>query len=201
MLGLTGAHRTGKTTLARAYAELADIPFIETNVGAIAQVMGIPVDRPIPFASRMLLQQALLAHFTELFKEAGGVFISDRTPLDLIAYTLADARNCTSGVMEVIVSKYVTACLNLTDRYFGGVLILQPGIPIAAEEGKAEPNTAYMAQFNAIVRGVAFDLNRCRAMLCRPSVTALDQRVEMLDTMRHSLQQDDMELAKVAGTH
>ena len=40
MIGLVGSHRTGKTTLARAFAEDSGIPFVETSTAEVFRRLG-----------------------------------------------------------------------------------------------------------------------------------------------------------------
>lgn len=160
MLGVVGSHRTGKTTLAKMYAEKWNIPFVETKVSAIFKELGVDPSKLNDINERIGIQFEILRRTNELYKSANvlGGFISDRTPLDMLAYTLADIGNgLLSPETEALVAKYTQECIASTNKYFSTILLVQPGIPLVSEEGKAAMSQAYIEHLNTIILGLIVD--------------------------------------------
>lgn len=186
MIGLTGAQGTGKTTLAKAFAQKQDIPVILTSTTQVMHSLGLDPAADYPLATRIASQRAILHAFERQYahaQEVSPVFISDRTPLDLIAYMLADIQRTTvldEPELAKLVTDYVTDCYAALNRFFATVLIVQPGLPIQrGREGKADACPAYMEHFNMIAKGSLND-DRCkvRGYLIPKAVLDLDARVK-----------------------
>lgn len=159
MIGLCGAHRCGKTTLAKLYAEKAGIKFVETSVSAIFRDLGYDASVTYDFDTRLMIQEEVLKRVDAQYaKHAGTDFIVDRTPLDMAAYLLADAiGDRVPPHCQERVAKYVNDCFESTSKRFGIVLLIQPGIPLVVEEGKAAMNVAYIEHLNSLVLGLTVD--------------------------------------------
>lgn len=159
MLGLCGAHRTGKTTLAKAYALKAGATFLETSVSAINRELGFDLTKEHSFAERLDHQEKILARIDTIYgAHVGEDIITDRTPLDMIAYTLAEAHgDRVAEEDQERLARYVQNCIDVTNRRFGVLMLVQPGIPIVAEEGKASANRAYIEHLNSIILGLTVD--------------------------------------------
>jgi hypothetical protein len=158
-VGLCGAHRTGKTTLARAYAQKRGIPFVETSVSAIWHSLGYDPAKEYDFATRLTVQEEILKRVDAVYaKYAGLDFITDRTPLDMAAYTLGDAiGDRVPADCQVRLAQYVNNCFDVTNRRFGMVLLIQPGIPLVDEPGKAAMNVGYIEHLNSLIFGLTVD--------------------------------------------
>lgn len=159
MLGLVGAHRTGKTSLARLYAEKHGISFLETSVSAIWRELGYDPAALYDFETRMTIQERILERVDAKFAEfSGREFITDRTPLDMAAYLLGDAvGDRVPESCQERVKKYVADCFEATNRRFGVVILIQPGIPLVREDGKAAMNEAYIEHLNSLMLGLTCD--------------------------------------------
>jgi predicted ATPase len=159
-VGLCGAHRAGKSTLARTFAERAGIPFIATKTSQVFELLGMDPAAEYPIVTRIALQQAILHALVrqlEAANRAGPVFVADRTPIDLASYLLADVGRATlqdSPELARMVTSYVTECVRETTRFFSVVLHVPPGIPFIAEEGKAGPCSAYQEHLTALQLGL-----------------------------------------------
>ena len=138
ILGLTGAHRTGKTTLAKAYAEKYGIEFVPSSASNLFAKLGLEPSDKLSIADRMMVQEAILDDMETKLKsirkrEVGAIF--DRTPFDLIAYTLCDVSNGSieSEEMEECVLKYIQRCYDVANKYFNVGVLVQPGREDAAD--------------------------------------------------------------------
>ena len=182
-IGLCGAHRTGKTTLARQYAEKHGIQFVETSVSSIWREMGLDPGIPVDFETRLTVQEEILKRIdAKLANYAGLDFITDRTPLDMAAYTLADAIHGTvpDGCQERL-ANYVNACFESTNKRFSIVLLVQPGIVPVHEEGKAIINAGYMEHLNSLMLGLTVDERlACSHFYMPRSILGMQERLDAL---------------------
>jgi hypothetical protein len=184
MVGLCGAHRTGKTTLARMYAKEAGIEFIETSVSAINKELGFDLSKEHPFAERLSQQKMILDRVDEIYaRHSGKKCIVDRTPLDMIAYTMAEAiHERVSPDDQEDFAQYVQKCFDIANKRFGVVVLVQPGIEIKDAEGKAVPNAAYIEHLNTLILGVMCDerLNVPHGYIQR-NKTEMEERLYAVD--------------------
>ena len=183
MLGLCGAHRTGKTSLAKLYADKHGIKFVETSVSSIWRELGYDPAMTYDFETRLMVQEEILNRIdAKLAEHAGTEFITDRTPLDMAAYTLADAiGDRVPDSCQQRLKNYVQACFDSTNRRFGVVCLIQPGIPIKFEEGKAALNEAYIEHLNSLIFGLTVDERLlCHHYYMPRLVVDMDRRMDAL---------------------
>jgi predicted ATPase len=182
MLGLCGAHRTGKSTLARAFAAKANIPFVQTQTKEIIAETGIDVREVKTFAERMTLQRCILAA-TEIktYRGAPGNAVCDRTPIDMLMYLLADVRGDTlTPEQEIDLKAYAIDCYMAANRYFSAIVLVQPGIEIVDDPQSLQPSPGYMEHLNALALGLLLDdrMTSCKAFFIPKYKTNLEARVE-----------------------
>lgn len=183
-IGLCGAHRTGKTTLAREFARKRGVPFVETSVSAIWRELGYDPATTYDFATRLSVQEEILARVDRIYSEhAGEDFITDRTPLDMAAYTLGDAiGDRVPPTCQKRLAKYVQECFNVTNRRFGIVLLIQPGIALVDEPGKAVMNEGYIEHLNSLILGLTVDERlSCSHFYMPRAVIRLEDRLQALE--------------------
>lgn len=182
-IGLCGAHRTGKTSLARAYAQRRDVPFVETSVSAIWRELGLDPAVTYDFETRLMVQEKILQRVDAVYGEFSGLdFVSDRTPLDMAAYTLGDAigDRVPVGCHERL-AKYINACFEVTNRRFGMVFLIQPGIALVEEEGKAAMNSSYIEHLNSLILGLTVDERlTCQHFYMPRAVLDFEDRLQAL---------------------
>jgi nicotinamide riboside kinase len=183
-IGLTGPHRTGKTTLARAFAEKADLAFVETSTSAVFKELGFDPKADYDFTTRLYIQRKVLEDMNRKYCEAKNLFITDRTPLDALAYLLADVQrtNVTDGALVKELGQYQRDCFDVLNRHFAMIMVIQPGIPLVEEEGKAPANEPYIEHLNALIMGLAVSSKvRCKHFQMPRHVTDLDDRINALN--------------------
>lgn len=182
-IGLCGAHRVGKTTLAQAVSQATGIPFLKTHTSHIFQQHGLDPAQPMPFDTRLAIQQEILAAGKAVWQQETGRFLSDRTPLDMAAYTLADVHGTTT-LNETAFMRYLTDCIEATNRFFSTLIIVPPGIPLVSEPGKAALHGAYIEHIHTLIAGLCHD-DRIAATVhhLQREVLSLDARVA--HTMAH----------------
>ncbi|HEY0098010.1 MAG TPA: AAA family ATPase [Pyrinomonadaceae bacterium] len=179
-LGLCGPHRTGKTTLAQALASRTGRPFVPTNVSAVFAECGIDPAAPIDFQTRLRIQNQILDSCEKVWQTDRAPFITDRTPIDLMAYTLGDIQG-TTNVNFTELESYMHNCFEVTNKNFDALIILQPGIPLIKEGGKAALNSAYIEHLNSLIIGLCNDerLN-CGVLKIKREMTDLGERVQKI---------------------
>lgn len=185
MIGLCGAHRTGKTSLARAFAEKHGLEFVQTSVSQVFKDMGLDPAKHYDFGTRMDVQEEILRRHDQLYAQhtKADLAITDRTPLDFLMYTLADAvHDAVAEADQARFKKYVQSCFDVTNKRFAVLLVVQPGIPIIAEEGKASLNPAYIEHLNSLVLGLSADERIKTSHFYLPrSTTDMEDRINALD--------------------
>lgn len=155
-IGICGGHRTGKTTLARDAAQQLHIPFIETSTSAVFQQHGLDPAAPMDFETRLWIQDKIINAAQTHWQQQHDDFITDRTPIDFMAYTLADIQGTTDVTFEHL-AHYLNQCFALTNQTFHYLFIVQPAIPLVYETGKAALNKAYIEHLNSVILGLCYD--------------------------------------------
>lgn len=177
-IGFCGAHRVGKTTLAQATSQAAGIPFLQTHTSHLFIQRGLDPAKPMPFATRLAIQRDILEAGEAVWSSVSGPFLSDRTPLDMAAYTLADVQGTTELDAPALL-RYLNDCLDTTNRLFSTMLVVPPGIPLVAEAGKAALHTAYIEHIHTLVVGLCYDPRiTARVFQLDRSILSLNDRVK-----------------------
>jgi AAA domain len=176
-LGLCGAHRTGKTTLAIALASRLSIPFVRTTTSQVFAQLGLDPAEPMDFKTRLFVQNHVLDAAEQVWQESASPFVSDRTPIDMIAYTLGDIQGKTEVDFDLL-SQYIDRCFASTNQFFQNLAIIQPGIPLVYETGKAALNAAYIEHINILVIGLCHDSRLKANVFCNArDAIAIDLRI------------------------
>jgi predicted ATPase len=177
VIGLCGSHRTGKTTLAKEVARKTGLEFVQTSTSEVFLQNGLNPSEPMDFNTRIWIQNKVVSAAEEVWRAVQGRFITDRTPIDMMAYTLADIDG-TSSVDFFALEKYLDHCFQVTDSLFSHLVILQPAIPLVHEEGKAALNRAYMEHLNILMQGLCSDGRlHCEINIIPRHIIPLDDRV------------------------
>lgn len=183
MFGLTGAQRTGKSTLARVFSENTGVPALYTSAREVFAELSLNPKVDYPLEVRLGIQRRILDSFDKQYRSVeGGVFIADRTPIDMMAYTLADIqRGNVPQKLEKEFEQYMADCIALSNSTFSILAIVQPGIPLADEEGKAPATFAYMEHINILIMGLVVSEAVESAHYYIPrAMLGVEQRVEAM---------------------
>lgn len=152
--GLSGAHRSGKTTLARALSEQMQIPFFETSTSKLLAEKGINAVGDLPLLQRIEAQEYLIEKHWELTQALPRPFISDRTPLDMIAYTLGEVTMHNTDLQTAQrIQRYVERCLWVANHTYSGILVLRPLPFYEKDDTKPPENPGYQTMIQMIVEG------------------------------------------------
>ena len=179
-IGLCGSHRTGKTTLAETISKRTGIPFVRTVTSEVFKECGLDPSGPLDFKKRLWIQNEILDAAESVWNAEQSRFVTDRTPLDMAAYTLADIQGCTE-VNFIGLEKYLSRCFAATNRFFDLLVLIQPGIPLVHEQGKAALNEGYLKHLNYLILGLCQDERVKSNLLCLPrDITGIDDRVNVI---------------------
>jgi predicted ATPase len=183
-IGLCGSHRTGKTTLAHALATRQHITFVASSVAAVFkqqpfQQQRLKPDAAMDFEARLWIQQRILETAAQLWHNAPTAFVTDRTPLDFMAYTLCDIQGATPVNFDAL-TDYIERCFAVTNQLFTRIILVQPGIPLVYAEDKAALNPAYMEHLNTVLLGLCHDARlHCPVMVIARNILDMEQRVSL----------------------
>ena len=177
-IGLCGSHRTGKTTLAEAISKKNGMPFLRTVTSKVFQQYGIDPSMPMDLKTRLGIQHKILDAAEKIWQTAEEQFITDRTPLDMMAYTLADIQGTTEINFDEL-EGYLARCIDVTNTFFALLVLVQPGIPLMHEEGKAALNEGYLEHLNYMILGLCNDDRVKGTFIClHRTMTSIDERVD-----------------------
>lgn len=183
-IGLVGAHRTGKTTLAEEVSMNTGMELLLTETSGVVKTLGVDLSKPMSFSERIAMQEAILDAGNRIWSQAAGSFITDRTPIDMLMYTLADIGMSTalSDEDQRLLREYTRKCFELTNFYFDILVLIQPGIALVEDDHKAPLNRAYMDHLNAVAMGLLYDdrIVDCDVYHIKRSYTALSTRTSAI---------------------
>ena len=177
-IGLCGSHRTGKTTLAEALSKKMGIPFLKTSTSMVFKQHGLHPAQVLDFKTRLWIQHRVIEAAVAVWQTEKDSFVTDRTPIDFMAYTLADIQGATV-VDFAELEAYLALCFEVANQCFTKLAVLQPAIPLVFEPGKAALNRAYMEHLNTIVQGLCSDERlKCSFCVIKRNITSLEGRVQ-----------------------
>lgn len=187
MKGLCGAQGVGKTTLAKAYADKHGAIFVETSVSKVIRAFGYDPSRAdYDFSTRLDIQEEVLKQVDAIYScvPVGIDAVADRTPLDMLAYTMSEAigNNVLPEDQERFAA-YVQKCFEVTNKRFSAIVLVQPGIPLQADrDGKAVANLAYMEHLNSLILGLTVDARlKCAHFYLPRQLLDLTERVDAFE--------------------
>lgn len=163
LVGLTGTHCTGKTTLAKTVADEFGYGFIRTSISDVLKGLGKDPAVRMTIRERIDAQMAILDRLNEQWDQAlkspDMIWIADRTPVDLMAYMTADV-DAYSPMTAEEASDFDLA-MKATEksiRKFDLIVQVQMGIPLVSDpEGKLRASHCpiYRTKLEVLMRGFA----------------------------------------------
>lgn len=161
--GLTGASCAGKKTLGRQLSQKLGVPFIPIKITEIASELGLPstVDN-LDFMERITVQYKILCGMEVFLNDLTTPCIIDRTPIDLIAYMLAEINmHSLTNTLEIIDSSLVefyNSCIELTKEYVDRLYCLDY-LPLYDLNTKRSPSgLAYQLHRQLLIKGAMSQL-------------------------------------------
>lgn len=187
MIGLCGANGTGKTTLAEAAAKALELPFVRSTTSGVFKRMGLDPSKKLDFWTRMKVQHEILEELERQWsKVPDGRFVSDRTPIDLVGYTLAEIdQTPLDDEQEKALQNYINACIAVTNRRFSMIVFIYPGLKQDANrELKGAIGNGYIEHVSRVMLGTLVEPSVKAAHFYIPRHnTSLERRVEAVKSV------------------
>lgn len=178
-IGLCGAHRTGKTTLAKAFADLKGFKFISAGVSGVFEELGIEPSSSLDVKTRLMVQNAILDRYEQ--QVAGQTdFVIDRTPIDMIGYMLADLRQDDFAGEGASIARYVQRCADVAKSTLDMATLLKPCIPVKHEPGKGLLDRQYIMGLHWVIAGALEHYGLTHSVM-PAEVDTVDGRVARLE--------------------
>lgn len=157
IIALSGAHRTGKTTLARHYANRHEhVTFCPVSISDMQKKMGYKSsNQTYAWAIRQKIQTGLLEQYAALLDslDKHQSYILDRSPLDLIIYLIRAAPKHMTEDDSDFIMRYISQCLELNAR-IELTMVLRPGIPLIAATTSAPAVAGDLEIFTFMLLGL-----------------------------------------------
>ena len=84
--------------------------------------------------------------------------------------------------MEERVLKYIQRCYDVANEYFNVGVLVQPGIELKSEPGKAAMSRSYMEHVNTMIRGIVGDpRNDTWGTIIDRKMLDLQERIKRID--------------------
>lgn len=158
--GLAGAHGTGKTTLAHRIRDEFGLHYYDGSSGRIMKELGYNSIAAMTLSQRI---EAQFAYFNRYLEEIGDMprpFITDRTPLDMVGYMLAETTMHSDASLAPRIVEYVGQCINATGNIFDTVVFVQPFGAVPERDGKPPLNEAYQLAVQLQIEGTISKIHR-----------------------------------------
>lgn len=183
LFSLSGASRSGKTTLARRVAAKLSIGCHEVSVAKIGREAGFEMVSNMPLPVRLEAQEKLLEQFVVNIRKLDQPHILDRCPIDFIMYMLAEV-NMHAGPPELMtrIHAYTERCIDVTKTYFDTVLALRPLPFYQVDPDKPPENPAYQWHGQYLIEG-AINRLRPRVQTGFITITNFEDRVRAVSEM------------------
>lgn len=165
-IGLSGAHRVGKTTLAKEYVKKrGNLKFLDCEVSKFMADRDFSASANYPFARRLEIQELVLTHVVDKVVDArnsGDSFICDRTPLDVAAYLLMECGRHVEDLSEYDqrIDDFLTLAYAKTLQAFDVCVVIPPAIELVDAPGKAPPSRAMQMHLDLILTGMLSDIRK-----------------------------------------
>lgn len=179
-IGLCGAHRTGKTTLARAFADRKGFKFINAGVSGVFAELGIDPSISLDVKARLMVQNAILDRYEQLISNETS-FVIDRTPIDMIGYMLADLRQDDFAEEGASIARYVQRCADLAKSTLDMAVLIKPCIPVKREPGKGLLDRQYIMGLHWVIAGALEHYHLTHAVMPE-GVDTVEGRVAQLES-------------------
>jgi hypothetical protein len=165
-LGLAGTHGSGKTSLCEAFVnEHNRAHFVKTSVSDVYKSFKLDPKVRMSLEQRMEIQEKVLEVLCDQWEEGllkagpSATIITDRTPFDLIAYTLAEVSGYDeiSDELSTRITGYILQC-NLAAQAFDAIVHVPIALPMVADP------TGKVRAASSLIYRVHLDMLMTKAM-------------------------------------
>ena len=178
-LAICGAHRTGKTTLLNALD--INLPIVQTQTSKVFLDNELDPAGDYEFDIKLAIQHKVLAHYREAYADAGENFVTDRSPIDALAYTLAAVNNSTPDKYSNRLREYADMCV-ADMKQFSRVFVLPPILPLVHAENKGAITQAFIYNIHATLLGLLVH-HKIDFDIIPPCCHTVKQRVDFIKSL------------------
>ncbi len=181
LIGITGTHGTGKTTLAKYAAETMGYVLSKTDVSGVFLKHGEDPRNRMTLLKRIEVQNDILNTLTEQWRNdrkygENVTCVTDRTPYCFISFMLAEISGYDklTAVENRLVVEYIQRCEEVAAEFFDLIVYLPMAIPFvpAVNKIQAVNGQAYREHYDRLLLG---SLHSCASSYTMQSVE-LDKR-------------------------
>lgn len=179
-IAFSGAHRTGKSTLAEYFSKKNGIEYVMTDISGIFKERGLSPRDKLPFDTRMDIQWEILKRLKQTYHAAKTPFVTDRSPIDLMAYLLSEiGPDNVSEDADMQIAGYFDECARVVQRHLSAIILVQPGIEVVEDSSKAPATFGYMEHINIICKGLIGEprFGETSMIIMSRKVTDLNERL------------------------
>lgn len=154
MFGLSGASRSGKSTLAKRMSEALEIPYVDSSTTALMAEAGFNPVSAMDIDTRIRAQEHLLDAYIRLVDRQGRNFVTDRTPIDMLAYTLGEVTmHNTNEEQGKRIAEYCRRCVASSESRFALIIVTLPLATYEVRPDKPPPSLAYQDLIHNLITG------------------------------------------------
>ena len=182
---LVGPHRVGKTTLAKEFAaENKNYQYFTLHVSDYFRKAGVDPSKHMDFETRLRVQFELLTlagqHYREAISQTDKHLVCDRSPIDFMAYLLADVSMSSPDYLPAL-QTFEEEAIALHKEIFDCTVLIQPGIEYVHEEAKGSPSKSYIFMLNYLYKGL---ISKCKgsAFVMPSSPTSISYRMKLMNS-------------------
>lgn len=124
---------------------------------------GINPSDHLSFAERLEVQTELADHMDAVLgrmnRECRGGFVTDRSPIDLMAYLLSNVDSTCSRLYDSAISCFSDQCIDMVDQHLDRIYVVgmfsDEWIPTKEKEGKIYSSIAYRSLIDLVIKGTS----------------------------------------------
>lgn len=212
-LGITGAHRVGKTSLAKALqCRFPDyFKYVPTNVSGALKAEGFDSSclPELTMSDFLRAQTIVLDQIIEVSqrcaKKSDYLYVLDRTPIDAVIYTRAywsskELHTADNTAILTMFDDYYRKAVDACRKNFALMIGVQPGIELIEEKGKASAFRPYIDHLNDLMLGEMWKLSEREhspnCLIIESDIIDLKERVDIVSCFAAEIALDDLKQAK-----
>lgn len=183
--GLSGAHATGKTTVATEVAETLGLEFIPSRTSQVFEDYGLNPQEVLDPFTRLSIQQVILDRAIDSWENAGRLWITDRTPLDFMVYLMNDSFTWKDMWYDNYLS-YVDRCERALDKYFNVAILVQPDGVIWDRDSSLKGRDSRVLQetMNTLYKGLMLrPVGDVEFVVLDESLSSSEKKIAVHDTL------------------
>lgn len=149
---------------------------MDANVTAELKAAGFDQVAKLDGRARMECQMTRLDLHMRKMRAAPRPCITDRSPLDIGAYTLAEFAMHSDPELATMAAGLVETCIELTGRHYDTVILVPPLPHYLVEDGKPPPNVGFQWHIHHLIAGFQTALEN--TSISRLLTNSLEDRVD-----------------------